>query len=127
MENWKKIVAGLVAIAAGVFYVTHAHAGAPAVKTQAPGYYRMMLGDFEVTALSDGVLALPVKKLLNAKPERIDQMLKRAYLTDPVATSVNAYVINTGSKLVMVDTGTGGLFGSSLGRMMENLKAAGYQ
>ena len=31
---------------------------------QAPGFYRMMVGDFEVTALSDGTVALPVDKLL---------------------------------------------------------------
>jgi hypothetical protein len=31
-----------------------AHAAAPQVRMQSPGYYRMMLGDFEVTVLSDG-------------------------------------------------------------------------
>jgi hypothetical protein len=34
-----------------------ATATAPQVKTPAPGYYRMTLGNFEVTALSDGRLA----------------------------------------------------------------------
>jgi glyoxylase-like metal-dependent hydrolase (beta-lactamase superfamily II) len=128
MEHWKKIVPGLVVLAAGVLYLTQAHAAAPAVQTQGPGFYRMTLGDFEVTALNDGTLALPVKQLLtNTSPERIDQMLKRAFLSDPVITSVNAYVINTGSKLVMVDAGTGVLFGPTLGKLLDNLKAAGYQ
>lgn len=128
MERWKRVVAGLVAIAAAVFWTTRAHAAAPLAKAQAPGYYRMMLGDFEVTALSDGVVALPVDKLLtNIKPERVDQMLKRAYLASPVPTSVNAYLINTGSKLVMVDSGAGKLFGPTLGLLVTNLKAAGYQ
>jgi len=45
MDKWKKLLAGLVAIAAGIVYATHAHAAAPAVKVQAPGYYRMTLGD----------------------------------------------------------------------------------
>jgi hypothetical protein len=35
------------------------HAAAPMAKTQAPGFYRMMLGDFEVTALNDGVVDYP--------------------------------------------------------------------
>ena len=35
-------------------------AAAPMAKKSGPGYYRMMLGDFEVTALSDGTVELPV-------------------------------------------------------------------
>ena len=128
MERWKKLLAGLVAIAAGTVYATHAHAAAPAVKVQAAGYYRMMVGDFEITALSDGILPLPVGKLLtNTTPQRVDDALKRAFLKDPVPTSVNAFLVNTGSKLVMIDAGAGTLFGPALGKILENLKAAGYQ
>jgi len=43
---------------------TSAQGAAPQVKTQAPGFYRMMLGDFEVTALFDGVLDFNPKELL---------------------------------------------------------------
>ena len=127
MNKWKTIVTGLVATAAAVFYATHGHAAAPVQKVQAPGYYRMMLGDFEVTALSDGTVGLDVKKiLLDVKPERVDALLKRAYMTNPVETSVNAYLINTGSKLVLIDTGAGKLFGPTLGNLLASLKAAGY-
>jgi glyoxylase-like metal-dependent hydrolase (beta-lactamase superfamily II) len=128
MDQWKKFMAGFVALAAGVVYATHAHAAAPAAKTQAPGFYRMTLGDFEVTAISDGVVPLPIGKLLtNTTPQRVEEMLKRAYLQDPVPTSVNAFVVNTGSKLVMIDAGAGTLFGPTLNRLVDNLKAAGYQ
>jgi glyoxylase-like metal-dependent hydrolase (beta-lactamase superfamily II) len=128
IDRWKKVVAGLVAMTACVAYATHAHAAAPVAKTQAPGFYRMMLGDFEVTAISDGVVTLPMGKLLtNATPQRVEQLLKRAYLQDPIPTSVNAFVVNTGSKLVMVDAGAGTLFGPTLNKLVDNLKAAGYQ
>jgi glyoxylase-like metal-dependent hydrolase (beta-lactamase superfamily II) len=107
---------------------TAAHASAPQVKTQAPGYYRMMLGDFEVTALSDGTVALPVSKLLgNTTPDKVEKALTHSYLKDPVETSVNGYLVNTGSKLVLIDTGAGTLFGSTLGNLITNLKASGYQ
>jgi glyoxylase-like metal-dependent hydrolase (beta-lactamase superfamily II) len=103
-------------------------AAAPQVKTQAPGYYRMMLGDFEVTVLCDGSLGLPPSQLFgNVSPERMQKFLGDAFLTEPVETSVNAFLVNTGSKLVLIDTGTGGLFGPKLGFMIDNLKAAGYQ
>lgn len=111
----------LAAITASTF------AAGPMVKTQAPGYYRMMLGDFEVTAISDGTVKLPVKDLLNAPGAKVDSALKKNFLSHPAETSVNAYLINTGSKLVLVDTGAAGLFGPTLGNMLANLKAAGYQ
>ena len=103
-------------------------AEAPMVKTQAPGYYRVMVGDFEVTALSDGTVKLPMLKLLtNTKPATVAAALKKGFLKEMVETSVNAYLINTGNKLVLVDTGAAGLFGPTLGNMLSNLKAAGYQ
>ncbi len=52
---------------------TVAHASAPQLKSQAPGYYRMILGDFEVTALSDGTFEIPVDKLLgNTTPAKVE-------------------------------------------------------
>ncbi len=105
-----------------------AHAQTPMAKGQAPGWYRMALGSFEVTALLDGTLALPADKLLtNIKPATIQQLLARSYLKAPVETSVNGYLVNTGSKLVLIDTGAAGLFGPTLGKLVANLKASGYQ
>lgn len=109
------------------FSATAAFAAAPQQKTQAPGYYRFMVGSIEVTALNDGTVKLPVKKLLtNTTPEAVDAALRRHYLPDMVETSVNAFLINTGTKLVLVDTGAGGLFGPTLGSLLVNLRAAGY-
>lgn len=105
-----------------------AQAAAPQVKAQAPGFYRMMLGDFEITALNDGTVDLPVDKLLKERqPGQVLRALRHAYLGVPLETSVNGYLINTGAKLVLVDTGAAGLFGPTLGRLQANLRAAGYQ
>ena len=123
------LMAALIASATlGFIPVQTAHAAAPFAKTSAPGYYRMMLGDFEVTALSDGTVDLPVDKLLsNTTPAKVKKALAKSFLTVPVETSVNAYLINTGSKLVLIDTGAAKLFGPTLGNLLVNLKAAGYQ
>jgi len=116
----------LSALLAGAAFSTFA--AGPMVKTQAPGYYRVMLGDFEVTALSDGTVKLPVKDLLtNTTPAKVGAALKRSFLPDAVETSVNAYLVNTGSKLVLIDTGAASLFGPTLGSLQANLKASGYQ
>ena len=106
---------------------TLAHAGAPPAKGQAPGWYRMPLGAFEVTALSDGTVDLPVDKLLtNTTAAKVQAALMRAYLNVSVETSVNGYLVNTGSRLVLIDAGAAGLFGPTLGRLVANLKASGY-
>lgn len=122
---------GMAALAGSLLMLSFspmAQAAAPQVKTQAPGFYRMMLGDFEVTALFDGTLDLEPKKLLtNTTQEQVGKLLDRGFEKDAVPTSVNGYLINTGSKLVLVDTGAGGLFGPTLGNLQANLKAAGYQ
>ena len=105
-----------------------AFAAAPLAKKQAPGYYRMMLGDFEVTALSDGTIGLPVSTLLtNTTPDKVKKALARSSLKEPVETSVNGYLVNTGTKLVLIDAGAGVLFGPTVGKLVDNLKAAGYQ
>jgi hypothetical protein len=117
----------LAALAAGLALAGAAQAAAPMVKTSGPGYYRMMLGDFEVTALSDGTVPLPVDKLLQAPAPLVQHALADAYLSVPLETSDIAYLVNTGSKLVLVDTGAGTLFGPTLGRLLERLKASGDQ
>ena len=116
------------ALAVAMLLSAGAEASAPLQKSQAPGYYRMMLGDFEVTALSDGTFSMEANKLLtNITPEQLDAALSRAFLKEPVETSVNGFLINTGSKLVLIDTGSGILFGPTVGKLLTNLKASGYR
>lgn len=105
---------------------TTASAAAPMIKVQAPGFYRIMLGDFEITALSDGTGDQPVDKLLSAPATHTVAVLKKSFLKSPLETSVNAFLINTGSRLVLVDTGAGKWFGPTLGKLATNLRAAGY-
>jgi glyoxylase-like metal-dependent hydrolase (beta-lactamase superfamily II) len=103
------------------------YAAAPQLKGQAPGFYRMMLGDFEVTVVSDGTMDLPVDQLLmGIEPAEADELLKRQFLTSPVETSVNTFLINTGTKLLLIDTGAGTLFGPTVGKFIVSLNEAGY-
>ncbi|HEY1089736.1 MAG TPA: MBL fold metallo-hydrolase [Burkholderiaceae bacterium] len=122
----KPLLTALLSVVLASSTVTVAQAAAPQQKTQAPGYYRLMLGDFEVTALSDGTVELPVDKLLAAPAAATNATLQHSFLRSPLETSVNGYLINTGTKLVLIDTGAGVMFGPTLGRLLSNLKAAGY-
>ncbi|MHB1292630.1 MAG: MBL fold metallo-hydrolase [Sulfuricella sp.] len=105
-----------------------AQAEAPKVETQVPGYYRTQLGQFEITALYDGAIELDTKLLKNASAADLQRLLARMFVGNPkMQTAVNAYLINTGSHLVLVDTGAAKLFGPSLGYVLQNMKAAGYE
>jgi len=122
--SWKLYLVGM-ALAVMSFQTI---AAAPLAKTPTPGFYRIMLGSFEVTVLSDGVTRLPADKLLlNSSPQQHAAGLAERHQTSPVVTSVNAYLINTGDTLVLIDSGAGQLLGDSLGKMAANLRAAGYQ
>ena len=102
-------------------------AAVPKVRRQAPAFYRLMLGDFEVTVLSDGSNMLPATKLLHGDAAQIEAALKRGYLPDVVETSHNSFLVNTGNKLVLIDVGAGSLLGPGAGQLVSNLRAAGYQ
>jgi glyoxylase-like metal-dependent hydrolase (beta-lactamase superfamily II) len=120
---------GVAAACAIAFLVSGAaNASAPQQKAQAPGYYRMMLGNIEVTTLSDGTFPMkPADLLTNVTPKQLDTALAGAFLKDPVETSVNGFLINTGAKLVLVDTGSGTFFGPTVGKLLANLRASGYR
>lgn len=98
-------------------------------RAQVPGVYRYRVGDFEVTALSDGTVPQDLHVLLQgASPAEIDKMLHHAFLSNPVEASITAFLIDTGSRLILVDTGAGGLFGPGFGgKLLGSLKLAGYE
>ena len=94
------------------------------------GGYPMMVGDFEVIMLSDGINQRPVvqqSQLLQGNREKIKDVLERAYPDGQIEGTVNAFLVNTGSKLVLIDTGNGKMGSPTMGNVIDNLRAAGYQ
>ena len=105
-----------------------AEAKAPFTGTQGPGVYRQKLGDFQLTALFDGVWYLPIddKFVRNADAAEVNQALAAAFLPPSVLPiSFTALLVNTSSKLVLIDTGTAGQIVDTAGSMLENLRTAG--
>ncbi len=104
-------------------------AAAPMVPTQAPAYYRMMLGRFEVTALLDENSPWPstVEDLFPKLAEPLKSALRKRTLLQPSYDfSTIAFLVNTGQRLILVDTG--GLGSSpTYGQLFANLRAAGYR
>lgn len=121
------LLAALALSSMSTLLTAPAYAEAPMAKTQVPGYYRIMVGSIEVTALLDGVMQLDKNLLQHAEEKELNRALDRMFVGNPkMTTAVNAYLINTGKNLVLVDAGAAGLFGPTLGNLVQNLKAAGY-
>jgi glyoxylase-like metal-dependent hydrolase (beta-lactamase superfamily II) len=101
----------------------------PGVVRQAPAVYRFTIGDAQVTALSDGTMPLDVHQVLKGiSPAEMDALLARNFLVNPVQPSINTYLIEMGGRTVLVDTGTGDLFGAGNGgRLPDALAAAGIR
>jgi glyoxylase-like metal-dependent hydrolase (beta-lactamase superfamily II) len=105
-----------------------AEAAAPPAGKEAPGIYRYRLGTFEITALYDGIWYRPItdKFIRNAPFAEVEHVLAEAFMpADKLATPFTTLVVNTGQRLVLIDTGTGGQIAPSAGALRANLLAAG--
>ncbi|MET0401912.1 MAG: MBL fold metallo-hydrolase [Cystobacter sp.] len=128
-------VAALAAVFSSLLPVTasatpaSAGPGVAQRRAQPPGVYRYRVGDFQVTALSDGSVPQELHSLLTGtSAEEVDALLHRAFLSNPVEASITAFLVDTGSRLILVDTGAGSLFGPGMGgKLLGSLKSAGYE
>jgi glyoxylase-like metal-dependent hydrolase (beta-lactamase superfamily II) len=126
----RAVLAGLTtATAAGL--PQPASASAPMANMQVPAGYRFKLGGFECTAVSDGPLRLgtfSAETFKGITQEHIDEVVAANFLDkDNFVVDQNALVVNTGEKLVLIDTGMGYRkpYGPRTGHLVANLRGAG--
>ena len=74
--------------------------GAPAWP-QAPGYYRMQLGDFRVTVLSDGSVVRDLPAIMT-DPDMVRARYHAQHQALPARLSINCYLIDTGDHRIPV-------------------------
>ncbi len=126
------LLAGGAAAALATLPGAPATAFAPQVGKQNAGFYRYRLGSFEITAVTDGsrTASLADNFVKNAKKDEVNTALEAAHLPRDEFTIVfTPTVVNTGSKLVVLDTGNGpGAYAQSkgaVGQFQSNLAASG--
>ena len=125
MLTRRSLLAGSAALVAGA---DPAAAAAPPADKQAPGLYRYKIGAFELTALYDGIWYRPIteKFIRNAPFADVEHALDAAFMPhDKLETPFTTLIVNTGKKLVLIDTGTGGQIAPTAGMIGANLAAAG--
>lgn len=97
--------------------------------SQGADVYRLRIGSVSVFALSDGSVPMDLHKLLqHTTPAQTDALLKLNFQSNPVEASINAYLIQLPGRLVLVDTGSGELFGPGAGGgLLASLELAGFK
>jgi glyoxylase-like metal-dependent hydrolase (beta-lactamase superfamily II) len=89
------------------------------------GFYRFKLGQFNLTSISDGKFMAPAAVFAgNAAPEELKAALKRSFQSENLALDCNVLFVDTGTEKVLIDTGSGSLNGPTVGKLLENLRAA---
>jgi glyoxylase-like metal-dependent hydrolase (beta-lactamase superfamily II) len=124
----RSFLAGPALAAASAALIRPAGAATPITRAQGPGAYRYRLGDYGLTALYDGTWYLPIDDhfVRNASGTAVNAALAAAFLPPSVLPiSFTALLVNTGAKLILIDTGTAGQIIDTAGFMSGNLAAAG--
>lgn len=100
-----------------------------APQQQVAGVQHQRIGALQVTALFDGTVALGRQELVGIDSGSVTRLLDHRYVPEDakgLQTAVNAYLIQRGDHLTLVDTGTAQCFGPGLGQVLGNLRSAGY-
>jgi glyoxylase-like metal-dependent hydrolase (beta-lactamase superfamily II) len=99
---------------------------------QAPGFYRYKVGAYECTSINDGARSFPMpdKWVTNVPKEEALAAAEAAYMPKGMVTvPFNPQLVNTGSKLILIDCGNGVSAleptKGAAGRTLQNLAAAG--
>src|ERR1700732_1447747 len=85
-------------------------AAVPAAGTQVPGFYRYKVGSIECTSINDGARSFPMpdKFVVNVPKEEALAAADAASMPKGMVTvPFNPQLINTGSKLILIDCGNG--------------------
>ena len=101
----------------------------PLIGSQVPGVQRYMIGSAEVTAVLDGYTDVDTRTIRRADPKKISETLRAHFLPEngTLRGSINAFIVNTGSELILIDAGGQNHFGPTVGRLMTNISHAGYR
>ncbi|VVE61718.1 MBL fold metallo-hydrolase [Pandoraea captiosa] len=82
------------------------------------------VGDFTVTAISDGYLAASLDLLSNIDAAEADRMQRSAGEQTPAAIHINCYVLQGAGRTILIDSGAGGIRQWG-GHLRANLALAG--
>src|SRR5260370_15715884 len=118
-RNSMRFTAALLgALASFIAGPNAALAASPQHHDQAPGFFRLKVGDLEVTALFDGA-AVGDAHWLNGTKATMDGVVNALH-EDPhmLEAAGTGFLVNTGKQLILVDAGAGAWYGGGAPRRL---------
>lgn len=84
------------------------------------------IGDFTVTAISDGYLSAPLELLSRIDPTEAARLQREAGFIDPSSIHIHGYLVRAADRTILIDAGAGG-FKQWGGKLKVNLAMAGIE
>ena len=103
-------------------------------KTQVPGFFRFMIGNYEITSIYDGYANMKSTAFIGQEKDKSEELLKKEFahtaLNDgdfTVKLSVNTFLVNNKKDLILIDAGGGHSLGPTMGLSKNNIILSGYK
>jgi glyoxylase-like metal-dependent hydrolase (beta-lactamase superfamily II) len=91
----------------------------------ATAVHRRRVGDIDVTMLCDGYLDAPSLEVVRNLPPQPEDLIRRHGGRVPPRISVNTFLVQSGGRTALIDTGSGDSMGPTLGQLPRALAAVG--
>lgn len=113
------------------FAPSRARADTPMQGAHVPYVYRFPFGAFELTTISDGAITLDGPHPIfgeDRDPDDVQALMRENFLPETrMEIAFTPFLVNTGSELVLFDTGNGDGRRPDAGRLVERLGTAGIE
>ncbi|MGI9406941.1 MAG: MBL fold metallo-hydrolase [Hyphomicrobiaceae bacterium] len=130
-RNVLTLATGAAVIAGtGLSATNRALAKAPMLGAATAKFHRIKLGNFEITTISDGAVAVPKVHPIfgnNQSPEAVASYMAENFLPgDKMKIGFTPVIVNTGNEVILFDTGNGAVRRPNRGLLATSLAAAGF-
>jgi glyoxylase-like metal-dependent hydrolase (beta-lactamase superfamily II) len=103
-------------------------------KKQAPGYFRFMLGNYQITSIYDGYATGDVSSYFGQETQKTEDVWRNTFSDTfvkdgktMIKAPSNLFLINNNKELILIDAGSGNSLEKSMGLAPKNIALSGYK
>lgn len=103
-------------------------------KKQVPGYFRFMLGNYQITSIYDGYATGDSSSYFGQEPQKTEELWQNTFSDTfvkdgktMIKAPSNIFLINTKKELILIDAGSGNSLEKSMGLAPKNIALSGYK
>jgi glyoxylase-like metal-dependent hydrolase (beta-lactamase superfamily II) len=92
-----------------------------------PGINHIHVGDIRVTSLNDGMFEASTDLVVGVSGAESEALLQAGFRCVPPDITVNAFLVISGDRTILIDTGCGNTFGPDMGHAARRLEFLGIE